>query len=195
MLTGRKPFMKRKIRVICACFIVLSILALALLVAFHYWTKKGIEVTITEDRQIGVKIDDIHYSRTREGRVEWVLDAESATSFKVEDVMVFENVRLVFYAKDGRPYKMSAREGRFDEGSGQVEAEGDVRVESMDGTYTLTTERIKYSSSNKEITSDGHVRISTAAMDVTGVGFRVEIDAGRLYLAKDVRAVFKDNAI
>jgi LPS export ABC transporter protein LptC len=187
--------MKRKLRVFFFAFIALSIAGLIVLVAFHYMTRKGIEVTVTEDRQIAVKIHDIHYSRTRDGRVEWVLDARSATSFKVEDVMVFDTVRLVFYAKDGRPYKLSAREGRFDENSGVVEATGDVKIESVDGTYTLTTEKIRYLSSSKEITSQDRVNITTGSMDVSGIGFKVEIDAGKMYLHKDVRAVIKSNAI
>ncbi|GMR04726.1 MAG: hypothetical protein BMS9Abin23_0631 [Thermodesulfobacteriota bacterium] len=186
--------MKKGVRRAISAFIALSLVALVLMVIVYYSAKSGLGVKFTEEGDIGIQIDNIHYSNTRAGRVEWELDAKSATRFKKEDLMVFDAVKMVFYAKDGTPYRLKAREGRYLETRGEINARGDVEITSPGG-YNLKTESIKYLSGPGELTSSDHVRILSESMDVEGVGLKVDIDDGRFYILKDVRAVLKDEAI
>ncbi len=187
--------MRRKVSIFFAAFIIVSILGLSALVTVHYIKRKGFEVVFTEDNKLGVKISDIHYSRTRDGHVEWVLDADSAASFKSEDLMVFDSVRLAFYGDDVTLYTLKAREGQFSESTGEIDAMGDVLVESVDGSYRLTTDSLKYSSKSRRITTDDQVEIVTDGMVVEGTGLVVEIDKEKLFILNDVKALLKDEAI
>ncbi len=187
--------MRRKVSIFFAAFIVVSILGLSALVTVNYMKRKGFEVVLTEDNKVGVKISDIHYSQTRDGHVEWVLDADSAASLKSEDLVVFDSVRLAFYGDDVALYTLKAREGRFLESTGEIDVTGDVLLESVDGSYRLKTDSLKYSSDPRRITTDDRVEIVTGSMVVEGAGLVVEVDKERLFILNDVKALLKDEAI
>ncbi len=186
--------MKKSLRRAVSAFIALTMIALIVVVVLHYLGSTGVGIKFTEKGGIGVEIDNIHYSSTREGRVEWELDARSATRFNKEDLMVFDALKVVFYAGDGTPYRLSSKEGRYIEHTGELEAIGDVEITSPDG-YSLKTESIRYRAEPGVISSPGPVRIVSKGMDVQGVGLRVDVESGSLRLLKDVRAVLKDKPI
>lgn len=182
--------MNRKIRIFLSAFIALSIAGLAALVIVHYQTKDKYKIVFNEDKQVSVKIDKVHYSGTKEGRIEWVLDAESAVRSKNTDMVVLDTVKLVFYAKNGTPYTLKAKEGKFRESTGEVTATGGVTVESKEG-YKLAVENAEYMMKTKKITSKDHVEITSDRIDVKGEGLLVDVDTGTLEILKNVKAVFK----
>lgn len=186
--------MNRKIRISLSAFIALSLASLAILVFLHYQTKNTIKVTFTEDKKFGVKIDKVHYSGTKEGRVEWVLDAESAKRSKDDDLTVLNTVTAVFYMKNGSTLTVRADEGRYSESTGDINASGNVSVESKEG-YSLKTETLRFSTKSRQITTDDPVKITSGGIDIDGTGLLVEIDSGKLVVLKKVKAVFKDTVI
>ncbi len=186
--------MKRKVKAASGLFIVVCVLGLAVLVALHYMNSKGLEVVVAEDRSVGVKMSGIHYSSTKDGQVEWVLDAKSATTYKGGEKTLFDAVRLVFYASDATTYKLTAKEGRVDESTGEVVVEGDVHVESLDGTYSLKTDLLNYSSEMKRFETDRAIEIVASGMDVTGIGLMIDIDSEVLEVRKEVRAVLREGS-
>ncbi len=189
--------MKRKVKAASGLFIFVCVLGLVVLVAIHYINSKGLEVVVAEDKSVGVKMSGIHYSSTRDGKVEWVLDADSATTFKGGEKTEFDSVKLTFYASDATTYRLTANEGRVDQGSGEVVTEGDVHVESLDGRYSLKTDLLSYSSEKKRFTTEDAVEILASGSDVasnrltvTGTGLMIDIESGRLNIHEGVRAVF-----
>lgn len=193
--------MNRKLRITLATFIVLSTLGLIALVFAHSRFKNRVRVTFSADKKIGVQVDNVHYSGSRGGRVEWELDAKSAARAKGEDVIVLEAVRLIFYAVDGKSaYTMSSDKGRYTESTGDIEAEGGVTIRSSKGpgkddNDTLKTERIRYSATTRRISTKEHVDISSPTMNVTGTGMLFELETDKLTVLNNVRAVVKENQI
>ncbi|HEY4707034.1 MAG: LPS export ABC transporter periplasmic protein LptC [Deltaproteobacteria bacterium GWA2_55_10] len=186
--------MNRKIRASLAAFIVLSILGLALLVFIHYKTQEPPQ-EFREDEKVQVKIDRIHYSGTKEGRVEWELDARSAERSREEDLTLFEDVKITFFADDGTPYVLTSRQGTFKEGAGEINVTGDVKIESVKEGYTLKTDTLKYMIGTKEITTPDKVAMTSGKMDLEGVGLLVRIDSEEFRLLSKVKAVFRDSAV
>jgi LPS export ABC transporter protein LptC len=187
--------MTRKVRILVAAFIVVSVIGLVALATVRYMARKGFQVVIAGDDGFGVKVSDIHYSRTREGRQVWVLDADSAASFTGSDEMNFNSVTLLFYARDGSTYTLKARKGTLSESTGEVSVEGDVLVESEDGLYRLTTDSLKYSSADARAVTDDRVEIQAKDLLVEGEGLIVDIDDERIFILNDVKALLKDPAI
>lgn len=186
--------MNRKLRVSLSAFIVLSVLSLAVLVFINSRTKDAQKIIFTEDKKVSLEVDRVHYSGTRAGRVEWELDADSATRPKDSDLTIFKTVKVVFYGKNGIPYTLKAKEGRFSESKGEIEAIGQVTVESKDG-YTVSTESLMYAVNKKEISSGEKVSITSEAMDLSGEGLLVKVDEGKLFLSKNVKAVIRGTPI
>ncbi len=185
--------MNRKIRISLSTFIITSIIGLAVLVFIHYKTENTFKVTFDEEKKLEVKIEKIHYSGTKGGRLEWELFADSAKRTKEQDLTVFETLKVIFYAKDGTPYTLNAKEGTFKEAAGEINAIGDVTLDTEKG-YTLKADSLKYAVKSREITSDGPVEITSEAIDMEGTGLRAEVSSSRFFLLKHVKAVFRDAA-
>ncbi|MFQ5353940.1 MAG: LPS export ABC transporter periplasmic protein LptC [Thermodesulfobacteriota bacterium] len=183
--------MKKTAKLVLPVFILISLAGLAILVALFYSTRSTEELTITEDKDVGVKIEDLNYSNTRDGRTIWRLKAREATSFKSRESMVLKGIRLLFYDKEGGIFTMKARDGDFNEAKKIIRASGDVVVFSEEG-YTLKTDNIRYAAASGSITSKEPVSIKTDAMEVHGVGFEVNVESGSMYIKKNVRAVIRE---
>lgn len=187
--------MNLRIRALLLAFIAASIASIVVLVIIHYKrTSNSVRITLTEDNKVGVKVDRVHYVGTKSGRMEWEIDADSAVRSREGSVMVLEAVRLRFYPKTGGPSTLKAREGRFSESTGEVEAIGSVVVETDDG-YRLATERLRYMMKTKELTTKDHVEITSKSIDIAGDGLFAAIDDGKFRLSKNVRAVFRGGSI
>lgn len=186
--------MNRKIRISLAAFIVLSVLALAVSVFVHYQTRNSFKVTFNEDKKLEVRIEKVHYSGTKDGRVEWELVADSARRTRGEEITAFDKVTVTFYPKGKEPYTLKAREGLYDEGKGVIDVAGDVRVESKEG-FVLEAKTLRYVIKKREITSDEEVRITFGTMDVEGRGFFSGLESGGFKILNNVRAVVKEPAV
>ncbi len=186
--------MNRKIRAALSAFIVLSVVGLIALVSIHYKTRELPREDFVEDERVQVSIDRIHYSGTKDGRVEWELDARSASRSRDEDLTLFEDVRATFYAGDGSSYTLTAREGSLRELSGEIGVSGDVVIESGEG-YVLRTDSLKYLINEKEVSTPDRVTVASERLDLEGTGFTGLIESGEFRLLRDVKAVFRDSRI
>ncbi|MBI5888253.1 MAG: LPS export ABC transporter periplasmic protein LptC [Deltaproteobacteria bacterium] len=186
--------MKRKYKYLFLILIAASAAAVGTLAAMHYWRVNTPALTFNGDRGVGVKIDDVHYTSARKGRVEWVLDAKSATRYKNGNLMALDTVKLVFHNKNNVPYTMTAKEALYNETAGEIDASGGVTVSSEEG-YSLKTERLKYNSRTARITSSDTVEITTGGMKVTGDGLLIDLNKEQLFLFKDVRAIIVDKTV
>lgn len=187
--------MNRRIRAFLSAFIVLSIVGLAALVFIHYKTRELPQEDFMEDEKVQVSIDRIRYSGTKDGRVEWELEAMSANRSREEDLTIFEEVKLVFYAGDGSSYTLTAREGTFREVAGEIGVSGDVVIESGKEAYVLRTDTLKYLINKKEVSTPDRVTVTSAKLDLEGTGFLGFIESGEFRLLKNVKAVFRDTGV
>ncbi len=184
--------MKRHLRVLLFAFVALSIAGLIATVFVSFKLKRVYEFSVSD--MDGATLKKVRYSGTRDGRREWELEADSATRLEASDQLLLKNVRLVYYTKDGIRYTLKGREGTYGTGSGDITVRGDVTVVS-DGDFTLETDYLMYSSRDRTVTTDRRFHLTSDRMDVTGVGFMMEIDTERLNVLKDVRTVLKDAVI
>ncbi|MBI5562015.1 MAG: LPS export ABC transporter periplasmic protein LptC [Deltaproteobacteria bacterium] len=181
--------MNRKIRLILAVFIALSVAGLAALIYAHYRVK-DIKVVINADKGVGVEITGLHYSGANGGGVTWELDAERAWRAKGSEVTTVEGIKAVFHSKDGMPYTLTARQGAFMEADRTLDVTGGVVLESKAGER-LTTDSLHYSDRSRDVTTSVPVRITTPAIEITGVGLRFDLDRGKVWILRDVKAVMR----
>jgi len=186
--------MKQTVKLVLPAFIILSLAGLVILVVIYYRTTSTREVTFTEDKDIGVKVEGLNYSNTRDGRTIWRLRAKEATSFKSKKLMVLKGINLLFYPNNGEIVTMKAHDGTFNEANKVIFAKGNVVVSSEKG-FTLKTDRLLYDSASGRITSDEPVTITQGAMMVHGVGFKADVDSGNISILKKVRAVISVKGI
>lgn len=187
--------MNRKIRTALSTFIVLSIVALAVLVFIYYRSDKVPKASFEQDEQVRVQIEKIRYSGTKAGRVEWELEADSARRSKDEDLTLLEAVKLTFYARDSTSYVLTANEGRFKEEAGEITVSGDVVVKASGDGYTIKTTSLTYFSKDRKITTEERVKMTSRGIDLEGTGLVVHVDKQNFRLHRKVRAVFRGPAV
>ncbi len=180
--------MKRTAKLVLPAFIFISLAGLVVLVVFYYRTRGAQEVSFTEDRDVGVRIENLEYANTREGRTVWRLRAGEATKYKARQMLTLRGIDVVFFSDDKSTFEMKARDGKFDEARKIIFASGDVVVTNTDG-YTLRTRRLRYDTKKGLITSGEPVKITGTGMVVEGLGFKVNVQDGSMYIMRDVRAV------
>ena len=186
--------MRGKIKILLVGFIVLSLSGLIGIVLVNYHLKNTYRPFLKADGGVGLKVEDVRYFGTRDGRMEWELEADSATRFKGEDITVFDTVKMIFYPEDGSPYTFTGKKGRYSEKTGEIELSGDVVVVSSEDGYKLKTDVLRYLSDSGKVTTDSpvEIRFEDMGMKITGVGLVIEIKDGRFSVLKDVRTVVED---
>ena len=176
--------MNRKIRTALSSFVVLSIISLAVLVFIYYRAGREPKASFEQDEQV-----------TKAGRVEWELEADSARRSKDEDLTILENMKVIFYAKDGTSYVLTSNEGAFREAAGEIIASGNVVVESSGEGYTIKTSSLTYLVNDRKITTEERVEMTSRGVDLEGTGLVALVDEERFRLLKRVRAVFRGPAV
>jgi LPS export ABC transporter protein LptC len=178
-------------------FIVSSISLLAALAYINYSIKSQLPITVESFEKTpegAVKLEKLHYSGQRDGKLAWELDAGSAIYSKEDDLMRLKGVEVKFYSTGGTNYIIKSESGGYDGDSGLIEVFGDVRVDTKDG-LKLRTERLKFLSASNEITTDEDVELAASGMLVTGTGFEMEIESGSFKMLKDVRTYLTDASL
>ncbi len=190
--------MKWNFRKPLLAFIAISVIALAVASYSTYRSRQGpavpapAEISTEEVPTGGVRLDKVHYTGTRKGRLEWELDAESATHMKDDNIELarLDTVSISFYNETGMAYTLKSEEGNYDGKSGRLDATGDVIVKSHEG-YTVSTPSIWYMTGVGQIRSKENVTLRSNAMTINGTGMIMEVDSGVVKILKDVKAEFR----
>ncbi len=186
--------MRRKSRVFLLGFIVLSLGLIVGLALVNFWLRSSVEVGFSTEKGVELRLNNVHYSGTKQGRRVWELEAQSATRYQKDGSTILEGVRMVFYTDRGAPYVLTANRGEYNEGSGLVKVSGHVKVTSEEG-YSLKTDTLTYSTGSKEIRTDDPVEIDAPAMNIRGRGLVIKVEEGRFSVLSDVTTVLKDALI
>lgn len=122
----------------------------------------------------------ITHSATRDGRVEWRLEAESARLMEGKKRLELESPRVVYFMTDGRQVHMEADRGLLDTEKNDMAAFG--RVRAQDGRYRLETEELRYDHAQQRITCPVPVRIVRRRSQATGDSMVYDMNRRRMEL-------------
>ncbi|HUF26257.1 MAG TPA: LPS export ABC transporter periplasmic protein LptC [Gemmatimonadaceae bacterium] len=115
---------------------------------------------------------------------------ESDTAFVFQDGTLFElrEVDLTFYTDQGTESAvLTSREGTYNTRTNQMEARGDVVLESADGRR-LMSEQLRYDQARDEISSDSAFVSIEGDRRLEGIGFRANSDVSRFQCLSACRA-------
>ncbi len=141
-----------------------------------------------------LKLVRVHYQETHDGVKEWEVEAASATYYKEDQMVLFENVKATFFGKNGGNYVLLAEKGRFDTKDKIIEGFGGVQLKASDG-YILRTQRLKYESAQKEIRTEDAVLLEGPDMRIEGTGLVVEVDRQRIKVFKEVQTTINPSGL
>lgn len=131
---------------------------------------------------------------TEEGRLRWVLTADSSESWEQPNQTLVKRLHVDFYDPRGEVSSvLTSNEGLVLRSTNDLTARGSVRLVSREGD-TLTTERLDWNNLAGRLSTDQPFRLAGPDGALTGVGF--ESDPGlKNYTTKEVRIDGRDGAI
>jgi LPS export ABC transporter protein LptC len=139
-------------------------------------------------------ISDFNLTETAGGQKDWMMEAYKAYIYEKRNVVEADLVRITFFGEAGRVRSVvSARNGKLDRNTSDMEARGDVRVTGSDGVE-LRTETLTWNSKGRQISSDDSVTVLRRGDVLTGWGFRGDPDLGSFEILRSMKATIRQDA-
>ncbi len=145
--------------------------------------EKGPKVS-TEGADMQLK--KIRFVEDKQGQKTWELEAESVQQYQEQNIMVLEDVKVTFYAKEGRIIYLTGKQGKVYQDSKNVELSGDVVLTSNDG-YQLKTQSASYRHSENTVSTADPVEIEGEQIRLTGKGMMVNVEAKTFKILSEVK--------
>ena len=183
--------MKRMIKLILVIFLVAAVFAVGTLLYINNKIQKGLHGTLVKSNKADIRIEKARYTETKDGQKEWELEADSAQYFKNDNLTAFENVKVIFYSKNGVNYTLTGREGRLRNDSKDMDIVGDVVVTSTDN-YQLKTDSLQYIAGVRQISTKDKVFFTGPGINIEGTGFLADMVTEMVSVFANVRTVMED---
>lgn len=124
-----------------------------------------------------MSLDKVRQTATKDGAVQWELDARTAELEAETGLMVLNGLSVRFFLEDGSQVFLTARRGVLDTQKRDIEVTGNVKVEN--DRYTLLTEMLSYRHETRTLLSDKPVRIVGRSIELRAATMTYELDANR----------------
>ena len=183
--------MKRMIKPILVIFLIAAVFAVGTFLYINNKIQKGLHGTLVKSNKADIRIEKARYTETKDGQKEWELEADSAQYFKNDNLTAFENVKVIFYSKNGVNYTLIGREGRLRNDSKDMDIVGDVVVTSSDN-YQLKTDSLQYIADVRQISSKDKVFFTGPGINIEGTGFLADMVTEMVSVFANVRTVMED---
>ncbi len=141
-----------------------------------------------------LRLENVHYEKTRKGKIEWEIEAKVAHHYQGKDLLTLDGVKMLYYGGEKRTVIIKGKQGRIKPSTKDVELLGEVFIKSSDG-YELRTNSLKYSSKTSTITTGDRVTILGKKFSISGVGMELDIKKDRLSILHAVQTTIKGNFV
>ncbi len=122
-----------------------------------------------------MRLEKIRFVEDKHGQKTWELEAKSVQQYQDQNIMVLEDIKVTFYAKEGRTFFLTGKQGKVHQDSKNVDLVGDVVLTSNDG-YELKTHSVAYRHLEKIVSTSDPVEIEGEQVRLTGKGMLVNIE-------------------
>ena len=138
-----------------------------------------------------MSIGKIHQTSTRDGRLEWSLDASSANYIQDKKAVIFKDISVIFYLKDNRKIFLKADEGTLNTDSNDIEVAGNVVIQNQD--YKMVTEKLNYRHEQRLIVTKNRIKISGTAGNIAANALEFDLNTSNVELTGDVKGFLLNN--
>ena len=133
-----------------------------------------------------MQLKKIRFVEDKQGQKTWELEAESVQQYQEQNMMVLEDVKVTFYAKEGRIIYLTGKQGKVYQDTKNVDLSGGVVLTSSDG-YQLKTHSASYRHSEKTVSTPDPVEIDGEQIRLTGKGMLVDVEAKTFKILSQVK--------
>ncbi|RNC67881.1 MAG: LPS export ABC transporter periplasmic protein LptC [Desulfuromonadales bacterium] len=183
---------QNKIRQVLAFVILFATLSLAITLVLKISSgDRKVEELPKLPQNIGLSLDKIHFTETKDGVRKSDLFAENGEYDKARDVTRLTGVRLVLHESGSSgEIALNADHADYYNASKDVKLSGNIVARSASG-MEFTTGRASYEASRSRVVSDDRVTFTDGRMSVEGVGMELAVKTRDVRILKDVKATIK----
>lgn len=152
--------------------------------------EEGKKVSEVSTEGADQRLEKIHFVEEKRGRKIWELEAKTLHQFQEENLLLLKEVKVIYYAKDGRCFTLIGNEARVNQSSKDMELTGNVLLTSDDG-YRLKTQSISYQHSNKQVKTSEPIEFESDQIHLTGKGMLVDMEAKTFKVLSQAKTQWK----
>ncbi len=136
-------------------------------------------------------ISNFSITETTKGKKEWSMVAQKAYVYEKRNVLEAQLIQVTFFDDEGSVRSvLTARDGRLDRNTNDMEARHDVVVTGSDDVV-LRTESLTWQSRTRQIVSQDSVTVVKHGDILSGWGFRGDPDLGKFEILRSMKATIK----
>ncbi len=169
--------------------VILAFLLIYLLTTQTETDSKAVSAVPRGLQDADAGIDDFTYVQSRDGAVQWEVQAKRAHMFESEHRALLQEVEVTLFGEQGWELKVFGDEGTIDTTKKDfmlITRNGQVTVRLESG-YTIYTNRLAWSNAQRAIKTSDPVLISGHGMEMTGKGLLGFPDSEEFRILEDVR--------
>jgi LPS export ABC transporter protein LptC len=160
----------------------------------HFFSQKKTEnIDSKAVNKANISIGKVHQTSTRDGIVEWRLDAASMNYFAEKNQSVFQDLFVTFYLKDRTEIYLTADQGVLKTASKNMRVRGNVVVKNKD--YQLETETLDYNHGKRIITTKVPVKITGDSIGLTADSMSLDLKTKLTVLQGNVKGTLSEKFI
>ncbi len=136
------------------------------------------------------RLEKIHFVEEKHGQKIWELEAKTLSHYQEENVLLLEDVKVVYYSKEGRIYTLTGHQGKIHQVTKDMELAGNVTFTSAEG-YRLTTHSVSYQHSKKQVQTSDPIQLEGEQIHLTGIGMLIDLDSKTFKVLGQVKTQWK----
>jgi LPS export ABC transporter protein LptC len=136
------------------------------------------------------RLEKIRFVEEKHGKKTWELEAKAIYQYQGQNVLLLEDVKVIYYAKDGRSFNLSGDKGKVYQDSKDMELVGNVLLTSTDG-YRLKTQTMSYQHLSKQVRTQDPVEFEGEQIHLTGKGMLVDMEAKTFKVLSQAKTQWK----
>jgi LPS export ABC transporter protein LptC len=140
-----------------------------------------------------VEMTDFRFFSTKNGQVEWEIQAKSGSMFEQKHQALLHSVRVAFRNANGTGMTLQGEKGVLDTVSKdfQIRNQNDPIQVLINQDYQLYTSTLDWINKTRQIRSDAPVKIQGPNLWIQGTGFLVTLGLQEMQVLHDVVTHFK----
>lgn len=136
------------------------------------------------------RLEKICFVEEKHGKKTWELEAKAIYQYQGQNILLLEDVKVIYYAKDGRSFTLSGDKGKVHQDSKDMELVGNVILTSTDG-YRLKTQSMTYQHLSKQVRTPDPVEFEGEQIHLTGKGMLVDMEAKTFKVLSQAKTQWK----
>ena len=174
-----------------AIIIISSGIIIAIFATYRGSPDKTAGLQSTIQNAAKMSLGKVHHTATRDGVIEWSLDANSARLLDKKKQLILDDISVIFYMKAGKEAYLTAAKGFLYTDSNNIEITGDIVVKN--NNYVLKTEKLNYEHNRRILFSNVFVEITSNSKQLTADSIFFDLNTEKTRLEGNVKGFFSEN--